>query len=993
MNNKKKLKQFLILNLIFWSFDCFPTSFNVTTNGQTLTLDGDYYLGANSSSFVGAYSSITIDNTTGTTRTATLDGAGHTIYFPYNTASSTFQFTGNGVVLTMQNVSFQGYNPAVVSYASANAKIIFGDNTKIVLDRDLSILYTDRTWTCSGNVVLDGQSLTLTASGESALSMQGLNKTLTINNTILRPQGPDSICCLDGTSKIVLSNSTLELGRDGMAVNNGYIDIDGKVLIRGVDTSYTGTPSLALLSKRYQNLGFVPLAASYAKSGLYSLNLADTIFTQVRISKENKAYYSVSSNPYSVAWTEIVPSAVYKSIDVGDDGQIWVVKTDQTVHRVTLGAPPTLTAATNVTGDYVAVGGANYVFVLNNSTGLVYQCNNPTGAANSWTAVSGLYFPRSIAAGNDGTLWFVALDSRVYKKPYQSDKIEQIFDGIDRDVVKISASGTADSNCIAVLTSMPKDGRVLISQSGGPFRDLGINKIVDLGVGINGSMVMAFDSSIVTADATFGLPIYSKINTSMPQILTMDRTLTFSSDKYLTIKSGAELELSNYSGIRYQPNDYGEILFSDFTKPNQRRRHFVFEDYNSTLSLNRSILDCGPLGLSLIKGRMLVEGLNWIISGVGSLSTCALEVSSDFDIKMNFLSNLNVSGPIIYSNKDNLLTNQYFQVAGVNEATVKSGVTDPTCLQAITDAYAAGFKAPGLVLSDWLTKFGTIGFVDQSITYAYSPMVAYAEPGQYSWYSGQCFTLDVSKSGSKKDLNYIEQSPTGDSKIFYINISHSGLLHLGWWTGISSSNQIKARIAGRSLNNLYYIAGRDTNNAIWIAGAKDAWPTVSYYGSDTNGNLFYGTDNHSSYNGGSVVPLSNTLSASAGISTLSSGASFGADYAENLFYVERTTNIFRKRTKTGVKTDVTLPGDISGTVSAVSVSSSPTQTYMAIASSSGQAFLCKNEGAWTNLGVSGVISVVVGNRGTVLIVTQRDPTLHVMYGSYQAYPFFIRPGV
>ncbi len=953
------LKKLRILILSFWFFSILPTSFSVTSDGQTLTLDGDYFLGASASSFIGAYSSIIINNSTGATRTATLDGAGHTVYFPYNMVSSTFQFTGDGVVLTVQNVTFQGYNPAAVSYASANAKIIFGDNTKLILDKDISILYTDKTLTCSGNVLLDGQNLTLTASGDSALSMQGAGKTLTIKNTILKPQGPDSICCLDATSKIVLSNSTLELGRDGLAVNNGNLDIDGKVLVRGVDISYTGTQSLALLSKRIQNLGFVPWSSSYAKSGIYSLNLADvysgnTTFTMVRVSKENKAYYSTSTDPYSVAWTEIVPSAVYKSIDVGDDGQIWVVKTDRTAHRVTRGAPPTLLAATNVSADYVVVGGSTYVFALNSVTGIVYQCNNPTNALDSWTAVTGIYFPRSIAAGNDGTLWFVSVDGRVYKKPYQSTKIEQVFDGVDRDIVKISVSGGQDSNCVVLLSSMPKDGRVLVSQSGGPFRDLGINKVVDAGIGINGSLTMAFDNSAIAENVTFGGQIYSKINSCAAQILTMDRSLTFSSDKYLTIKSGSELELSNYSTLRYQPSPGFDGIYL-------QRRHLVFQDYSSFLRLNRSNLDIGQNGLSLTTGNLIVNGLNWIYSSTQLNSE--LEFSSDFNVLVGANSNLNVIGPTIYA-KQNLLYPGYFMIYGPSEATVKSGVVDNVVLQAVTDAYAQGFRAPGSAASEW--QVGNVSIVDTSPDYPYLPTLGVGLGTHYSFgYQAYREILGSSLPYSFAGIDGVAEDTIDLSVDGYRAESHTD--------GSSYFHNVK----------------------IW----NDSGPTYVFLSSNVKvvsvvtNNIVYFVKNDFTVNkySSGVITRVGTFQANFTATTVEGTKYFhsisaGSDLT--LWYVDKTSGNLIKREANNSESTITLPSGFSGSICSISAKGTTSSNYLAIASSTGQAFIKKDNGVWTNLGLSGVIRIAVGVRGTVVVMIKKDATAHV-YGN----PMLIKPGI
>lgn len=949
--NKLQLfkSNFLILILINFNTQIYSTSFSVTADGQTLTLDGDYYLGASSSAF-GVYSSITITNSTGATRTATLNGAGYTIYFPYNTASSTFQFIGDGVVLTTQNVNFKCYNPAAVSYANANAKIIFGDNTKIVLDRDLSILYTDRTWTCSGNVVLDGQSLTLTASGESALSMQGLNKTLTIKNTILKPQGPDSICCLDGASKIVLSNSTLELGRDGMAVNNGNLDIDGKVIVRGVDISYTGTPSLAALTKRYQNLGFALWFVARASPAFYNISLSDSYpgnlgFTQVRITKRGGAYYSTSTNQYSVDWTEILPTGVYKSIDVGDDGQIWVIKTDQSVHRVTRGAPPTLSAASNVTGDYVTVGSANYVFVLNNSTGLVYQCNNPTGAVDSWSVVPGVYFPRSIAAGDDGTLWFVSTDGRVYKKSFTSDKIEQIFDGIDRDIVKISAAGSQDSNCIALLSSMPKDGRVLVSKSGGPFRDLGINKVVDVGIGINGSMAIAFHTSIVPEDgANDGADSFVKLNSYTSQILTMDRSLTFSSDKNLTIKSGAELELTNDAALRYQP----KVPYSSYY---DLRRHLVFSDYSSTLKMNRSILDCGQDGMTFSNGSLIFSGLNWIYTN--TQTNCELEILSNANVSLNSDANINYMGPVDYSDTDLALQPPYYTVSGISEATMKSGATDSTTLQAITDGYAKGFKAPGSSSSHW--RFSKIAILDTTATFTMPTTLV-----GYNTYSGPNWNLYAEKVSTPFSYFSI---PVASTRSFDLGVDGSIGWYAGGWTFRSTGSIYNTPFNSSVLNTL-------DMNCLTLGLAINGGNFDSYSIRSNNLSAVLGSGTFGGFGLSTSISLNVTT---MGETHFFKGISAGID--GTLWYASSSVGgSLYKRETSGTTNTIALPSNFSGSITSICAKGTTSTNYLGITSSTGQAFVKKDNGSWVDLALSGVVEIAVGVRGSIAVLIKADPS-------------------
>jgi hypothetical protein len=390
------------------------------------------------------------------------------------------------------------------------------------------------------------------------------------------------------------------------------------------------------------------LFAGFATPTSYVLGVADVgaqngTLTLVRVDKAGSAFYTESIDPYAATWTQIPGS--FSNIGIGADGQIWVVATDNSVQRVSKGVTPTLTPAPGATGNFIAVGSADYLYLLDANSGNVY-CNTDPAAATpgNWVAVPEAGGARAIAADSQGTLWFIAPAGQVYKK--LGSQVELVYEGTGLDLQTIKMSGSGTRYLVALLSSAASGGRVIVSQDGGPFKDLGLFKVADLGIGVNGSLLCSFDSSLVAEDPTFGRPLYFKFNYQHTPLLCMDQALSFSSTGNLTIKSGATLKLTDDTTFNYQADPLS--LEAEFYS----KRHLIMEDSSATLYLRNAILAMGSNGIAFTQGNLILDEQNFICCSTDS--SLALEISAAMQVE--FLENceLNLLGAVEYSSADQM---------------------------------------------------------------------------------------------------------------------------------------------------------------------------------------------------------------------------------------------------------------------------------------------------------------------------------------------------
>jgi hypothetical protein len=586
-----------------------------------------------------------INTTPGTPNPMVFDGSGFSVTFP-DQGGGYLNLDPN-VQLTLQNVVLEDFNPAVISYGNAASKIIFGDGVVIKLAQDLSIGENDSAWNFSGDATIVGNNCKLSLDGDARLVLTS-NNNLTLQGVQLEIWRPDAISVGSSGAKITFKDSKIILPHDGLVLKNGNVDIEGTVTVEGVNKSFWQSPDTEQLLARANNLG-LGLFAGFATPTSYVLGVADVAaqngtLTLVRVDKAGSAFYSESIDPYAATWRQIPGS--FGNIGIGADGQIWVVATDNSVQRVSKGVTPTLTPAPGATGNFIAVGSADYLYLLDANSGNVY-CNTDPAAVipGNWVAVPEASGARAIAADSQGTLWFIAAAGQVYKK--LGSQVELVYEGTGLDLQAIKVSGSGTRYLVALLSSAASGGRVIVSQDGGPFKDLGLFKVADLGIGVNGSLLCSFDSSLVAEDPTFGRPLYFKFNYQNTPLLCMDQALSFSSTGNLTIKSGATLKLTDNTTFNYQADPLGSGFWFD------SKRHLLLEDQSATLQLKNATLALGGNGLALTQGKLSLEGQNFILASAES--GAALELSRDLQVKLPNNSELNLLGPVAYSSDDQMV--------------------------------------------------------------------------------------------------------------------------------------------------------------------------------------------------------------------------------------------------------------------------------------------------------------------------------------------------
>lgn len=223
------------------------------------------------------------------------------------------------------------------------------------------------------------------------------------------------------------------------------------------------------------------------------------------LNKESSIQYVDPARPAHI----VAPGAANKSCDVGidglqaivsDSGDISISTTSNTTNRAW--------ASVGVRASAVTVGNAANIWCVSTDPGAgngrVWKYSGTPQIWNSvWgafdgtdknifvdnqvTTVNGPQAFQGIAAGMDGTLWFVERGTGQLKKrmPDGTVKSVNVPSGVVGNIACLSAKGTADKNFVVLAT---KAGKAYSSKDNGPFKDLALSSVSQICVGIKGTV-------------------------------------------------------------------------------------------------------------------------------------------------------------------------------------------------------------------------------------------------------------------------------------------------------------------------------------------------------------------------------------------------------------------------------------------------------------------------------------------------------------------------
>lgn len=185
-------------------------------------------------------STITFNNdTVGTPKAIALNGQGNFIQFNYSTAQN--MIIEENVTVTVTNMELKDFDPALINFQGAGgtlAKLVFGDNVKVSLNKDLT--FSTKALEFVGNATLSGNGHTITLSAANMLTAGTASKTLTIKDTLLDITHVTAMECLTDTTKIVLQDSTVRMSTAGYTFNTGDLDVKNHAHITGLDPTTVG---------------------------------------------------------------------------------------------------------------------------------------------------------------------------------------------------------------------------------------------------------------------------------------------------------------------------------------------------------------------------------------------------------------------------------------------------------------------------------------------------------------------------------------------------------------------------------------------------------------------------------------------------------------------------------------------------------------------------------------------------------------------------------
>ena len=150
------------------------------------------------------------------------NGNGHRITF----GAAPAILMDSNITVTLTNVILDGLSPEMIEQG-ADSKLIFGDGTRIILDRD-GVL--SRPWFFDGDTSVEGGNHRLTMVADGAIKNQG--GLLTTKSTMLRNVTNGGIKCLSDNADIILDDCLITLD-DELVHDQGMVYIIGETKING----------------------------------------------------------------------------------------------------------------------------------------------------------------------------------------------------------------------------------------------------------------------------------------------------------------------------------------------------------------------------------------------------------------------------------------------------------------------------------------------------------------------------------------------------------------------------------------------------------------------------------------------------------------------------------------------------------------------------------------------------------------------------------------
>ncbi len=458
--------------------------------------------------------------------------------------------------------------------------------------------------------------------------------------------------------------------------------------------------------------------------------------------------------------------------------------------------------------------------------------------------------------------------------------------------------------------------------------------------------------TIGTGSLDIGERVY--FDSTVSNVVNGQSLVDFTTTGTLTVGSAATLVLGRNINFQYRPNPANNA--NTQTPVYFARRHLVLADKSSTLLANGCTITSTATAFSLDYGNLLVdnEALLSIASGTG----CDVEFTPSVNIEILACANLIVDGKVSYLPGQ---ADPYFTVFGPSISSAKYGVTDPVTLQAITDAYSKGFKVVGSTTSDWL--YTAVAVLDTSTSYTSDPeiMTLRATDGAVSHIKLKDASRQTYSGGV---VGHKSCDISVDGYFSYSDSSDTGYSH-------------------QSPRPLFNIAGKRSFPFV-SAVARASFDVVLC--SNPSYDIFY----NSSWSTNLWFIISG-IQCNSTVSTIDGTVDFqaiaiGSD--STIWRVDKTSGNLIKREANNSEATVTLPSGFSGTICCVSAKGTTSTNYLAIASSTGQAYIKKDNGSWTNLDLSGVVKIAVGLRGTIAILIKHDSAVH---GTL--FPLLVKAGI